>query len=68
MILSEADFVQRAGGPREPELPSADAQGNDPALQTTLIGQTHEYAGLDRHGAGLYYNTNPPWDIYAPDR
>ena len=35
VILPEAEFLQLAGGPREPELPPADANGNYPALETT---------------------------------
>jgi len=35
VILPETDFLRLAGGPREPELPPANAQGNYPALETT---------------------------------
>ena len=34
VILPEADFLRLAGAPREPELPSADAKGNYPAIET----------------------------------
>ncbi|MGH7139556.1 MAG: helix-turn-helix transcriptional regulator [Pirellulales bacterium] len=34
VILPEADFLRMAGGPREPDLPARDANGNYPAIET----------------------------------
>lgn len=34
VILPEAEFLELARGPREPELPVADARGNYPAVET----------------------------------
>ena len=35
VIMPEAVVLRLAGGPREPELPPADARGNYPAIETT---------------------------------
>ncbi|HJT34486.1 MAG TPA: helix-turn-helix domain-containing protein [Pirellulales bacterium] len=37
VIMPEAEFLRIAGGPREPELPPADAHGNYPAVETARI-------------------------------